>query len=57
VRAVWWLLAWACVVWYSTLTVYVAVKGLFDIKRMLASLRRPDGPPSTLDRTPGQGDR
>ncbi len=38
-RFIWWLLSWACVVWYSTLTVYVAVKGFADIKRMLRKLR------------------
>ena len=35
----WWLLSWACLVWYSTLTVYVAVKGVRDIRRMLSQLR------------------
>jgi hypothetical protein len=34
----WWLLAMACVVWYSTITVYVAIKGAADIKQMLARL-------------------
>ena len=28
----------ACVVWYSTITVYVAIKGASDIKHMLARL-------------------
>ena len=28
----------ACVVWYSTITVYVAIKGASDIKSMLARL-------------------
>jgi len=28
----------ACVVWYSTITVYVAIKGAADIKSMLARL-------------------
>ena len=35
----------ACVIWYSTITVYVAIKGAGDIKNMLARLdkgRRPD---------------
>jgi hypothetical protein len=45
----WWLLAVACVVWYSTITVYVAVKGVRDIKSMLKRLAAnniPDsGPP------------
>ena len=42
IETFWWLLTWACVVWYSTLTLYVAVKGLADIKKMLAHLKRPE---------------
>ena len=34
----WWLVTIACLVWYSTVTVYVAIKGVFDIRRMLAAL-------------------
>ena len=34
----WWLVCMACVVWYSSITIYVAVKGAFDIKDMLARL-------------------
>lgn len=34
----WWLLTAACVVWYSTVTIYVAFKGAKDIKNMLARL-------------------
>ena len=34
----WWLLAHACVLWYSTVTVYVAIKGVSDIKGMLGRL-------------------
>jgi len=34
----WWLMAMACVVWYSTITVYVAIKGASDIKHMFARL-------------------
>jgi hypothetical protein len=34
----WWLLTMACVVWYCTITVYVAIKGSVDIKEMLARL-------------------
>ena len=34
----WWLLSAACVAWYSTITVYVAIKGAKDIKQMLARL-------------------
>jgi hypothetical protein len=39
-RGVWWLLTWACVVWYSTLTLYVAVKGMRDIGHMLRKLEK-----------------
>lgn len=35
---VWFLLAIACVLWYSTITVYVAVRGAKDIKTMLHDL-------------------
>ena len=34
----WGLLMIACIVWYSTVTIYVAVKGVSDIKQMLARL-------------------
>jgi hypothetical protein len=34
----WWLLMMACVVWYSTITIYVAIRGAADIKHMLQSL-------------------
>ncbi len=35
----WWLLTAACLVWYSTMTIYVAVRGLRDIRGMLKRLR------------------
>ena len=35
----WWWLTWACLVWYSTITVFVTVRGAYDIKHMLARLR------------------
>ena len=35
---VWYLMTAACVVWYSTITIYVAYKGAFDIKHMLKRL-------------------
>ena len=34
----WWALTAACVIWYSTVTVYVSIKGVKDIKQMLARL-------------------
>ncbi|HUN65029.1 MAG TPA: hypothetical protein VMW43_02940 [Bacteroidota bacterium] len=35
----WLLLTAACVVWYSTITVYVAVRGMRDIREMLHRLK------------------
>lgn len=37
-RWFWWLLTMACLVWYSTITVYVAIKGARDIRGMLQRL-------------------
>ncbi len=34
----WFAITMICVVWYSTVTVYVAIKGAADIKGMLARL-------------------
>jgi hypothetical protein len=36
----WWLLTGLCVVWYATITVYVALRGALDIRHMLARLGR-----------------
>ncbi len=36
----WLVMTIACLVWYSTITVYVAVRGSFDIQKMLDELRR-----------------
>jgi len=35
----WGLITIACIVWYSTITVYVAIKGVKDIKEMLKNLQ------------------
>ncbi len=34
----WWLMAVACMTWYSTVTVYVGIRGALDIREMLARL-------------------
>jgi solute:Na+ symporter, SSS family len=34
----WWAASAAVVIWYSSITIYVAIKGAFDIKDMLARL-------------------
>jgi hypothetical protein len=44
----WGLLTIACVVWYSTVTIYVAIKGAFDIKEMLTSLGKDSQDGSTM---------
>ena len=36
----WKILTAACLIWYSTITVYVAIKGAFDIKHMLKRLSK-----------------
>jgi len=36
----WWLLTTACIVWFSTITIYVAVRGALDIRGMFERLRR-----------------
>jgi hypothetical protein len=36
----WYLLSAAVMLWYSTVTIYVAVNGLKDIKKMLATIGR-----------------
>lgn len=51
---VWWLLTMACVVWYCTITVYVAIKGSVDIKEMLTRLgdQAETSPESPGDQSP-----
>ena len=39
----WHLLTWTCMAWYSFLTLYVAWRGVHDIRGMLGRLR--DGAP------------
>ena len=34
----WWALSMICVVWYSTITIYVAIKGAKDVKDMLKNI-------------------
>jgi hypothetical protein len=46
----WWLLTMACVVWYSTITIYVSVKGVADIRDMLSRLsQRQSNRSATID--------
>jgi hypothetical protein len=37
---IWGLVTIACLVWYSTITIYVTIKGVGDIRQMLRRLSR-----------------
>ena len=39
-RHFWQFLMYAVVIWYSTITIYVAIRGAFDIDHMLKELGR-----------------
>lgn len=39
IATVWLVLTVACLLWYSTITVYVSIRGIWDIRNMLARLR------------------
>ena len=47
----WALLLGACIAWYSTVTVYVAIRGVLDIKHMLARLKEQTGADGAGPRT------
>ena len=60
----WTLVMVTCLVWYSVVTIYVAIKGAADIRSMLARLDElrepPDGNPpgaEALPRGPSPSDR
>ncbi len=38
-RVFWAVMTAAVVIWYSTITIYVGIKGIKDIKQMLARLK------------------
>ena len=37
---VWGLLTLAVLVWYSTITIFIAIRGMLDIKEMLRNLKQ-----------------
>lgn len=41
----WGVLTLAVLVWYSTITVYVAIRGVLDIRHMLQRLKNNHAPP------------
>ena len=45
----WWYLTIACLVWYSTITVYVTVRGIRDIRNMLSRLEELNNESSRSD--------
>ncbi len=54
----WALLTCAVLVWYSTITIYVAIRGALDIKHLLRTLKPPVGPKPgdpDQDQLPGGG--
>ena len=40
IKTFWYILTLAVVAWYSTITIYVGIRGAFDIKSMLKELDR-----------------
>jgi hypothetical protein len=44
----WLILMCACLLWYSTVTIYVAIRGVADIKGMLRRLSQGDVPVDDL---------
>lgn len=46
----WGLLTLAVLVWYSTITVYVGIRGAFDIKHMLRKLKQGQDEDAVADR-------
>lgn len=49
----WWILTAACLLWYATVTVYVAWKGLADIRAMLRRLQATTDEKTTSGTDPG----
>ena len=49
----WGLLTLAVLVWYSTITVYVGIRGAFDIRHMLRKLKNNPAVTSDNDRERG----
>ena len=54
-HAFWGILTLAVLVWYSTITIYVAIRGAFDIRHMLRKLKDDHEPTGGAD--PGRDAR
>lgn len=35
----WWIVVMGCLVWYSTITIYISIRGVRDIRSMLSRLK------------------
>jgi len=53
----WGLLTLAVLVWYASVTVYVAFRGIRDIRNMLHRLREGAGPPAAARSAGSPGER
>ncbi len=49
-HAFWGILTLAVLVWYSTITIYVAIRGALDIQHMLRKLKEDHEPTGNHDR-------
>jgi len=52
--AFWYWLMIACLVWYSTITVYVSVRAVWDIRNMLARIRASGAQPDRQETGPAE---
>lgn len=43
-HAFWWILTGAAMLWYSTVTIYVSIRGVHDIRGMLERLSEKQKP-------------
>jgi hypothetical protein len=48
-QRVWLLITIACLVWYTSITVYIAWRGAIDIRQMLSHLAKGNRDPTKFD--------
>jgi hypothetical protein len=39
-RPFWFLLTWACILWYGSLVIYLGWKGLREIRQMISDIKK-----------------
>jgi hypothetical protein len=54
-RWFWGILTIIALAWYSTITIYIAYRGVFDIQQMLKKLSRGEFNPDSPESTPARG--